>query len=120
MFINETKLGYKLFKVRKSGTIGSLFIDTRRIIPLNEWLRAEPKRKNGFSFRPGWHVCLTPHAPHLKTDGRMWFDIEFDDYDVIERPDNQGGKWAIAKWIKVLQQTTEGEITLCQTGAKTR
>lgn len=92
---------YKLLKLRKNGTLGSLFINRRRVIPTNVWLRAENHPTTGFSVRPGWHVTEKPVTPHLSMKGRIWREVEIKDYKALPRPESQGGMWWIAKWIKV-------------------
>ena len=58
-------IAYKLFKVRKDGSIGSLFINQKDRLQINTWLEAKPHRTKGFAFRPGWHALFSPSAPHL-------------------------------------------------------
>ena len=63
---------FKLFKLRKDGSIGPLFINKKQRIPLNKWLTAESHLTKGYAFRPGWHVLLSPNAPHLSKKNRVW------------------------------------------------
>lgn len=98
---------YKLFKVRKDGSIGSLFMDAARKLPIGEWLRAEDHNRKGFARRLGWHALANPSAPHLKNElasgeKRAMFEVEIEDYSEFERPENQGGKWFLANRIKIL------------------
>ena len=58
-------IAYKLFKVRKDGSIGSLFFAAKDKLPTGIWLKAKSLHKKGFAFRPGWHTCCLPYAPHL-------------------------------------------------------
>jgi hypothetical protein len=100
-------IGYKLFRRRDDGTLGSLFIHRQAVVPIGEWLQAEPHRTRGYAFRPGWHVCPRPVAPHLKLrlangEQRVWYRVEIKDYTVEERPASQGGRWCLAQWMKVL------------------
>lgn len=67
---------YKLFRVRKDGTLGPLFIDPKRRARPNVWEKAEAIRTKGFKFRPGWHACAVPFAPHLSTKGRLWCRVK--------------------------------------------
>jgi len=46
-------IAYKLFRQRKDGTLGSLFINKRNIIPVNKWLNAESFPTKGYAVRPG-------------------------------------------------------------------
>lgn len=93
---------YKLFKQRKDGTIGPLFIGTRQRIPIGVWLPAEDIPTKGFAHRPGWHVGREPSAPHLSTKGRVWYKVEIRDFISFKRPNSQGGEWLIAQNMKVL------------------
>lgn len=95
---------YKLFRVRKDNTIGSLFINARRRLPIGEWMDYEAIPRKGFAFRPGWHATAKPHAPHLKMEGRAWFVVEIKDYEKVMRPENQGGLWFLAKKIKIVRK----------------
>ena len=96
-------IGFKLFNLRKNGTIGSLFINRRLIIPLNQWLLAEPHFTKGYQFRPGWHIMSKQEAPHLSKKNRVWCKVEFEDYEETQRPANQGGLWYLAQRMKVLE-----------------
>lgn len=102
-------IGYKLLRRRDDGTLGSLFINRRAVVPLGEWLRAESHRTRGYAFRPGWHVCPGPVAPHLKLrlangEQRVWYRVEIKDYTVEERPVSQGGRWYLAQRMRVLEE----------------
>jgi hypothetical protein len=94
---------YKLMRRRKDGTLGSLFINKKQIIPLNVWLSAEIHPTKGYAFRPGWHCTLKPHAPHLKLQGRVWVEVKVTNYSLFERPLSQGGKWVLANEMKVIK-----------------
>lgn len=96
-------IAFKLFHVRKNGTLGPLFINRTQIIPLNTWLLAESHRTKGFKFRPGWHVTEKPYALHLTMKDRCWYEVEISDFVEHIRPVNQGGKWLIAQKMKVLK-----------------
>lgn len=93
---------YKLFRVRKDGTIGPLFINARQRIPLNEWLPAGDHPTKGFAHRPGWHCTLAPVAPHLNEKGRAWFKVEVEDFRKFNRPESQGGTWVLAERMRVV------------------
>jgi|TARA_R100001480_G_scaffold1287_1_gene3931 hypothetical protein len=98
-------IAYKLFKERKDGSIGPLFIGASQRIPIGEWLPAEDIPTKGFAHRPGWHTGVEPNAPHLKQDGnRAWYVVEIKDYTIFKRPSNQGGEWLIAQYMKVLRR----------------
>lgn len=55
----------------------------------------------GFQVRPGWHCMSKKSAPHLSKKNRIWAEIEIKDFEVLNRPKNQGGKWYLAKWIRI-------------------
>lgn len=93
---------YKLFRQRKDGSIGPLFIGAKQRVPLNEWLPAEDIPTKGFAHRPGWHAGAEPNAPHLTENGRVWYEVEIEDFETFKRPKNQGGEWLISKWMKVI------------------
>ena len=94
---------YKLVTLRKNGTLGSLFITRKNIIPMNKWLNATFNPTKGFAERMGWHCTFTPHAPHLSTKGRVWVEVEVEDYRTYDRPESQGGQWILANRMKVLE-----------------
>jgi len=93
---------YKLFRKRKDGSIGPLFINRSMRIPLGEWLEAEDHPTKGYAHRPGWHCGAAPVAPHLSEKGRVWFEVEIEDYYDFPRPQHQGARWLIAQRMKVI------------------
>ena len=97
-------IAYKLFRVRKDGTCGSLFINRRQRIVLGERLQAENHPTPGYAVRPGWHACAKPIAPHLSKHGRVWFVVQLDDYIAHQRPVSQGGLWYTANVMTVLRR----------------
>ena len=104
----ELVVGYKLFKVRRDGSIGPLFINATQRIPLGEWLPAEDHPTKGFAHRPGWHATLKPVAPHLAENPkaglpRRWFKVELANPRMFERPESQGGTWVLADAIRVIE-----------------
>lgn len=92
---------YKLMRIRKNGTLGSLFINRKAVIPMGEWLQAEEYPTKGYAFRPGWHCTLKPHAPHLSEKDRVWVEVEIKDFQSYSRPESQGGEWLLANKMKV-------------------
>lgn len=93
---------YKLFRLRKDGSLGPLFINRKLRIPIGEWMEAEDHPKKGFAHRPGWHCCMVPNAPHLKTsEGRVWAQCTVEQYKIYDRPKSQGGQWVLAKRLRV-------------------
>lgn len=55
-------IGYKLFRQRKDGTLGPLFINRRQRLTIGETYIAEEHPTKGFAFRPGWHICSEMNA----------------------------------------------------------
>lgn len=96
-------VGYKLFRQRRDGSLGPLFINKRLRLHVGETYVAEEHPTKGYAFRPGWHLCKEPVAPHLSKTNRVWAKVMA--YDAVEypRPASQGGTWVLAKKIKVLQ-----------------
>lgn len=96
---------YKLFRIRRDGTLGSLFINRKKVLTIGEWHDAEKTHKTkGYSFRPHWHCCDTPNAPHLSMKNRAWYLVEIKEYEEMKRPEAQGGKWYIADKIKIIKK----------------
>lgn len=93
---------YKLFRVRKDGSIGPLYINASQRIQTNIWLRAGAYRTPGFAFRPGWHACPKPIAPHLSKRGRQWYRVQLEGVTMHVRPKSHGGLWYTARSMKVL------------------
>jgi hypothetical protein len=96
-------LGYKLFRQRKDGTLGPLFINARLRVPVGEWLEAEDHPTKGFAHRPGWHATLKQEAPHLSEKGRVWCRVALEGCKLYDRPESQGGTWVLAERLKVLE-----------------
>lgn len=99
---------FKLFRKRKDGTLGPLFINRRQRVPIGEWLEAEDRPTKGFAHRPGWHATLVPHAPHLAQGpetGRVWCKCEVGG-NIVEfnRPHSQGGTWVLASQLRVIEE----------------
>ena len=97
-------IAYKLFRKRKDGSYGPLFINRPLRITPNEWLPAEAHRTKGYTFRPGWHCCSTPNAPHLSMKGRVWCEVEITFVEQLKRPAAQGGIWYLAKYLKLVKE----------------
>ena len=98
---------YKLFRQRKDGTLGPLFINARLRVPIGKWMAAECHPTKGFAVREGWHATLVQSAPHLKSgpdSGRVWCLSEVRG-EVIhyKRPESQGGSWVLAPELKVIE-----------------
>lgn len=101
--MNKIKIGYKLVKLRKDGTISPLFINKSMVIPINKWLNAESHPTKGYAIRKGWHVMDKPIAPHLSKTGRVWCKIEMIGYKELQRPKSQGGLWWLANKMRVIK-----------------
>ena len=99
--IQEIQKAYKLFKLRKNGTLGSLFINRRVVLPTDKWMKAECYPTKGYQLRPGWHSTESPHAPHLSTKGRIWMKVEIKRFERIVRPKSQGGVWWLSQWMRI-------------------
>jgi hypothetical protein len=99
-------IGYKLFRKRKDGTYGPLFINRRLKLEPGDWHLAESHRTKGYAYRPGWHICESPlHAPHLKLKpDRVWCRVQFFDAVRIDRPESQGSTWWIADRMRILYE----------------
>lgn len=100
-------IAYKLFRQLKNGSITSLFINKHIVLPHNIWMEAKSHPTKGFAVRPGWHCTAEPVAPHLKMklksgEVRVWKKVLIEDYTEIQRPENQGGLWYLAKRIMIL------------------
>jgi hypothetical protein len=96
-------VAYKVMRLRKNGTLGSLFIRRRDVIPIGKWLTAEEYPTKGFAVRKGWHCTFTQNAPHLSMKDRVWVKVEVEDYTTYDRPESQGGQWILANKMKVLE-----------------
>lgn len=96
-------IAYKLFRQRKDGSIGPLFINRKQRVPIGIWLEAEDHPTKGFAHRAGWHVGAERSAPHLSEKDRVWYKVEVEDYYTFKRPAHQGGEWLIAQRMKVLE-----------------
>jgi hypothetical protein len=97
-------IAYKLLRKRKDGTLGPLFINRKQVIKLGKWLKAESHPTTGFKFRPGWHCCHSPKAPHLSKKGRVWCKVIIDKYETLNRPKSQGGIWYLCKKMQILHE----------------
>lgn len=103
---------YKLFRLRKDGSLGSLFINRKQVIDVGVWYEAEDHPTKGFAHRPYFHMCSQPIAPHLSMElksgeQRIWAECEMEDYEVFDRPATQGGIWYLAGKIKVVKLLPE-------------
>lgn len=95
---------YKLVRKIKEGVYSSLFINKKNRLLPNIWLDSELHPTKGFAVREGWHCLLKPEAPHLSKKNRVWVKVEVEDFEYFERPISQGGKWVLAKRMKILNE----------------
>jgi hypothetical protein len=96
-------IGYKLFRQRKDGSLGPLFIDARKRIEIGVKYPFEDHPTKGYAHRPGWHICSEPVAPHLSKKGRVWARVRFTKMATIKRPKAQGGVWYLGSDLTVLE-----------------
>lgn len=93
---------YKLFRIRRDGSLGPLFIDRSLVVPPGKWLKAKAIHARGFKFRPGFHACAKPEAPHLVTTGRRWCRVQLKGVTKHVKPLAQGGLWYTARQMKLV------------------
>lgn len=96
-------IAYKLFRKRKDGTLGSLFINPKARLEINKWLKCSVYPTEGFQVREGWHTLARKCAPHLSKKNRVWRAVEIKDWVELKRPKAHGGKWFLAKEMKILK-----------------
>lgn len=102
--IEKPKKAYKLVRKRKRwGYITSLFINKKKALPINMWMKAEDHKTDGFKHRPGWHTMKEPLAPHLTHKGREWWEVEICNWKSLDRPNSQGGIWFLSEWMKLVK-----------------
>lgn len=98
-----TRIGFKLFKQRKDGSLGPLFINASQRLHVGGEYHAEKHPTKGFKYRPGWHVCGTQSADHLSKKGRVWARVEISGVTEHQRPAHQGGMWFTAEHMRILE-----------------
>ena len=101
---------YKLVRNMKDKSLKSLFINKTASLPVGEWLEAEDHPTEGYARRPGWHCTFKPVAPHLSKKSRIWVEVDVDEYEVYDRPESQGGRWILAKKMKINRTLNEDEV----------
>lgn len=86
----KIKTGYKLFRQDKNGNLHPLYVLSKEIIPMDEWVKAHddaPRDEKGkvkgkmrLHYRPGFHVAgVRPEAPQITNqDGCVWCEVEYD------------------------------------------
>ena len=97
----HTISAFKLFRQRKDGSLGPLFINRSQRLEFDTWYDAEEHKTKGYAFRPGWHCTIDPIAPHLSQKDRIWCKVLLQDVKTYTRPINQGGIWLLANRMKI-------------------
>ena len=97
-------IAYKLFRKRKDGTYGPLFINRKQKLLTDVWYFAEDHKTKGYAHRPGWHACAEPLAPHLSKKDRVWCKVIINDLVRHQRPESQGGLWFTANVLKIVEE----------------
>ena len=96
--------GYKLFRKRKDNTYGPLFINRPLRLEVGKYYQAESHPTAGYAFRPGWHICSEPIAPHLSKKDRVWCKVQFTHMETLHRPISQGGIWYLGSKMKIIEE----------------
>lgn len=96
-------IAYKLLHQRKDGSFGPLFINRPQRLDVGVTYQAEEHRTKGYTFRPGWHACAQPVAPHLSKKSRVWVKVDLDGVETHVRPVSQGGVWYTAQQMKIVE-----------------
>lgn len=98
-------IAYKLMRKRKDGTLGSLFINCKQRYEIGRLYESESHPTSGYKYRPGFHCCSTPVAPHLSKKGRVWVVVDIPPTsEKISRPAHQGGVWYLAEAMFLLEE----------------
>jgi hypothetical protein len=92
---------YKLFRRRRDGSLGPLFINKQQRVPVGQWVPAEDCPTPGYAHRPGWHAVSEPKAPHLTERGRVWARVTLRDVTRHRRPGSQGGEWLLGRAMRI-------------------
>lgn len=106
---------YKLLRKLKDGKLYPLFIHKTYETPIGKWMQAECHPTAGFKVRQGWHCTFLPYAPHLSMrlsngEQRVWVECEIEEVETYDRPESQGGTWALAQRMKIIRELTMDEI----------
>lgn len=111
----DTVKAYKLFRVRRDGSLGPVIINRGARIPVGEWLECEDhsgKAKSyGVAVRVGFHACAEPVAPHLTkpskkadADNRTWYAVELEGAVEMHRGVDGGSDWFVARRMRVVER----------------
>jgi hypothetical protein len=100
-------IGWKLFRKRKDGSLGSLFINRPQKLYFGIRYTAKNHPTKEFAVRPGWHICREPVAPHLSMMGRVWCKVRFDGKIRSHiRPKAQSGLWYTSTYLTIIKENT--------------
>ena len=101
---------FKLVRKRKDGSLGPLFVERNRVFDPGIVLFANPFSKipQGLSYRPGFHCCTKPEAPHIKLrlksgEERVWCEVLLADYVKHLRPACFGGMWLVGQVMEIIR-----------------
>lgn len=96
-------IAFKLFRQRKDGSLGPLFINRKQKLYVGETYNAECHVTKGYAVRPGWHCCKEQSAPHLSKKDRVWCKVRIKNYTKHIRPEAQGGIWFTADQLTIIE-----------------
>lgn len=96
-------IGYKLFRKMRDG-YAPLFINKKQRLHQGVAYQAEQHPTKGYAYRPGWHACKLPEAPHLGVTGRVWCKVLLSGVTTMDRPMSQGGQWYLAQELTILEE----------------
>lgn len=101
---------FKLMRKRKDGSLGPLFVERNRVFVPGTVLFAHTiaRLPQGLRYRPGFHCCSKPEAPHLKLrlksgEERVWCEVLLADYVEHPRPTCFGGMWLIGQVMEIIR-----------------
>jgi hypothetical protein len=105
--MSNTTKAWKLFRLRKDGTLGPLFVDRELVIrPETVYTARQDIRPKTLAYRPGFHCIKHRWAPHIKMrlhngERRVWCRVVIADYYRDKRPLTQGGMWYVAQNLMI-------------------
>lgn len=103
-------IAYKLFHVRRDGSLGPLFVNRSQRLNIGVSYASEDHPTKGYAHRPGWHCCIQPLAPHLSLKNRVWARVNVSDYEIYSRPVHQGGQWVLARSMTILNKLSIEDV----------
>ena len=68
-------IAYKVLRRRKSGTLGSLYINKGAVLPVGEWLDAELHVTKGYQPQIGWTAYCNA-VPPISMKGRELWEVD--------------------------------------------